>query len=101
MSDLSEHDRSILRLFIDAPEKLFDDTGSERVKISGAKNIFVQPEFQRRDLASDEEFQGIIELIDNEEVVIHVLERSSGEMAVDCERRISPFALAVNSKSET
>jgi heat-inducible transcriptional repressor len=81
MKDLSEHDRSILRLFIDAPDKLFDDSGSDRVKISGAKNIFVQPEFQRRDLASDEEFQGIIELIDNEEVVIHVLERSSGEMA--------------------
>ncbi len=80
MSDLSEHDRSILRLFIDAPERLFDDSGSERVKISGAKNIFIQPEFQRRDVTSGEEFQGIIELIDNEEVVIHVLERSSGEM---------------------
>ncbi len=80
MSDLSEHDRSILRLFIDAPDKLFDDSGPERVKISGAKNIFVQPEFQRRDLR-DEEFQGIIELIDNEEVVIHVLERSGGEKA--------------------
>jgi len=79
MSDLSDHDKSILRLFIDAPERLFDDSGSERVKISGAKNIFVQPEFQRRDLANDDGFQGIIELIDNEEVVIHVLERSGGE----------------------
>src|SRR5665213_2196094 len=76
MSDLSEHDRSTLRLFIDAPEKLFDDSGSERVKMSGAKNIFAQPEFQKRDIARDEEFQSIIELIDNEEVVIHVLERS-------------------------
>ena len=76
MSDLSEHDRSTLRLFIDAPEKLFDDSGSERVKISGARNIFAQPEFQKRDISRDEEFQSIIELIDNEEVVIHVLERS-------------------------
>ncbi|SRR5579883_756613 len=76
--DLSEHDKSILRLFIDAPEKLFDDSGSERVKISGARNIFSQPEFQRRDVTKGEEFQSIIELIDNEEVVIHVLERSGG-----------------------
>jgi len=79
MSDLSEHDRSTLRLFIDAPEKLFDESGAERVKISGAKNIFAQPEFQRRDISRDEEFQSIIELIDNEEVVIHVLERSGGD----------------------
>ncbi len=77
LRDLPEHHRSTLRLFIDAPEKLFDDSHAERVKISGAKNIFSQPEFQRRDIAKDEEFQSIIELIDNEEVVIHVLERST------------------------
>jgi heat-inducible transcriptional repressor len=76
ISDLSAHDQSILRLFIDSPEKLFDDTGSDRVKMSGARNIFAQPEFQGRDFTNDEEFQSIIELIDNEEVVIHVLERS-------------------------
>jgi heat-inducible transcriptional repressor len=76
MSDLSAHESSVLRLFIDSPEKLFDEPGAERVKISGAKNIFAQPEFQKKNLASDEEFQSIIELIDNEEVVIHVLERT-------------------------
>ena len=79
MSDLSDHDRSTLRLFIDAPERLFDESGAERVKISGAKNIFSQPEFQRRDIARDAEFQSIIELIDNEDVVIHVLERSTDD----------------------
>ena len=41
MSDLLDHDKSILRLFIDAPEKLFDDSGSERVKISREQKIFL------------------------------------------------------------
>jgi heat-inducible transcriptional repressor len=77
IGDLADEEKSVLRLFIDAPEKLFDGSGAERVKISGAKNIFAQPEFQKKNALSDEEFQSIIELIDNEEVVIHVLERSS------------------------
>ncbi len=77
LTDLAEHEKSVLRLFIDSPEKLFDDPGTERVKISGAKNLFAHPEFQKKNAFSDEEFQSIIELIDNEEVVIHVLERSS------------------------
>ncbi len=95
MSDLSEHDRSILRLFIDAPERLFDESGSDRVKISGAKNIFVQPEFQRRDLTRDEEFQSIIELIDNQEVVIHVLEGAAGN-----DSSISTGGIAIRIGSE-
>jgi heat-inducible transcriptional repressor len=78
VSDLSEQEKSILRVFIDAPERLFEDSGSERVKLTGAKNIFLQPEFQKRASVTDEEFQSIIELIENEEVVIHVLEQSPG-----------------------
>jgi heat-inducible transcriptional repressor len=76
VSDLSEHEKSVLRLFIDSPDKLFDDPGAERVRISGAKNIFAHPEFQRKNGMMGEEFQSIIELLDNEEVVIHVLEQS-------------------------
>ena len=74
--DLSEEDKSILRVFINSPEKFFEDTGTERVKLSGAGNIFSQPEFQKKNNYSDDEFQSIIELIENEEVVIHVLEGS-------------------------
>lgn len=76
VADLSERDRSILRLFIDQPEKLFDEPGAERVKIAGAKNLFAQPEFQKPSVVSGEGFQSIIELIDNEEVVVHILEHS-------------------------
>ncbi len=76
IQDLSEEDKSILRVFINSPERFFEDTGSERVKLSGAGNIFTQPEFQKKSSYSDDEFQSIIELIENEEVVIHVLEGS-------------------------
>jgi heat-inducible transcriptional repressor len=76
VQDLSEHDKSVLRVFLDSPEKLFEDPGSERVKLSGAKNILAQPEFQRKGNLTDVEFQSVIELLENEEVVIHVLERS-------------------------
>lgn len=79
IQDIPEADRSILRVFMMSPEKLFADPGTERVKVSGAGNIFNQPEFQRRANFSDDEVQSIIELIENEEVVIHVLEGSSLE----------------------
>ena len=74
--DLSEEDKSILRVFINSPERFFEDSSSERVKLSGAANIFTQPEFQKKSSYNDDEFQSIIELIENEEVVIHVLEDS-------------------------
>jgi heat-inducible transcriptional repressor len=77
MQDLPEHAKDVLRIFIDAPEKLFEDSSSDRVKLSGAKHIFRQPEFQKRNIVTDEEFQSIIELLDNEDVVIHVLERTA------------------------
>ncbi|MEI8134845.1 MAG: heat-inducible transcriptional repressor HrcA [bacterium] len=77
ISDLSAADRSILRVFIQSPEKLFEDASFERVKLSGAGNIFTQPEFQKKTNYTDDEFQSIIELIENEEVVIHVLEGST------------------------
>lgn len=77
ISDLEDHEKSILRVFLDSPEKLFEDTGAERVKISGAKHIFSQPEFQKKNIFPQDEFESIIELIEDEEVVIHVLERSA------------------------
>jgi len=76
IQDLPEDSKSILRVFVDTPEKLFEDPMSERVKLSGASNIFAQPEFLKRTAFTNDEFQSIIELIENREVVIHVLEKS-------------------------
>ncbi len=81
VSDLSEHDRSILRVFMGSPERLFDDISGDRVKLSGAGNIFNQPEFQRKAKFSDEEVQSIIELIENQEVVIHILGQAAKDSA--------------------
>lgn len=76
IQDLPEDSKSILRVFVDTPEKLFEDPMSERVKLSGASNIFAQPEFLKKTAYTNEEFQSIIELIENREIVIHVLEKS-------------------------
>ena len=83
IADLPQHAKDILRVFVDSPDKLFDDSSSDRVKLSGAKHIFSQPEFQKKNIISDDEFQSIIELLDNEDVVIHVLERSRVAHATD------------------
>lgn len=83
IADLPQHAKDVLRVFIDSPDRLFDDPSSDRVKLSGAKHIFSQPEFQKKNIISDDEFQSIIELLDNEDVVIHVLERSRATVATD------------------
>jgi heat-inducible transcriptional repressor len=76
VQEMPQHAKDVLRVFLDSPERLFED--NDRVKLSGAKHIFSQPEFQKKNIISDDEFQSIIELLDNEDVVIHVLERAKG-----------------------
>jgi len=64
--------RPIVRVFIDSVDKIFTDSGSDRALIAGAKNIIKQPEFE-----DAEQFQSIIELIENKDVVIHILDNKS------------------------
>ncbi|MBS1904304.1 MAG: heat-inducible transcription repressor HrcA [Bacteroidetes bacterium] len=96
--DLPLEEQSILRVFLGAPERLFDDPGTERVKISGANNMFTQPEFQRRGTYSSEEVQSIIELIENEEVVIHILE---GSGAADSRTDAMPVSIKIGSELDS
>jgi len=71
--DVEENQRPIIRLFVDSVEKLFkDDITSERLIVTGAKNIIQQPEFE-----NPENFQSIIELIEDKDVIIHIMEKSS------------------------
>jgi heat-inducible transcriptional repressor len=71
--DVEENQKPIIRLFVDSVEKLFkDDISSERLIITGAKNIIQQPEFE-----NPESFQSIIELIEDKDVIIHIMEKSS------------------------
>jgi heat-inducible transcriptional repressor len=71
--DLIDDDRtSIIRLFYDSVDKIFKDVGrKDSLVISGAKNIIKQPEFE-----DPERFHSIIELIEDKDIIIHILEKS-------------------------
>jgi heat-inducible transcriptional repressor len=71
--DVEENQKPIIRLFVDSVDKLFkDDITSDRLIVTGAKNIIQQPEFEY-----PENFQSIIELIEDKDVIIHIMEKSS------------------------
>ncbi len=71
--DADENQKPIIRLFVDSVDKLFkDDFKSDRLIVTGAKNIIQQPEFE-----NPENFQSIIELIEDKDVIIHIMEKSS------------------------
>lgn len=76
--DVIEDHKSIIRLFVDSVDKIFKDFKQyEKIVITGAKNAIKQPEFE-----DPERFQGIIELIEDKDIIIHILEKS-GEMVSD------------------
>ena len=71
--DAGEDQKPIIRLFVDSVDKLFkDDFKSDRLVLTGAKNIIRQPEFE-----NPENFQSIVELIEDKDVIIHIMEKSS------------------------
>lgn len=62
--------KPIIRVFLDSVDRIFTDISSDKVVVSGAKNILKQPEF-----ADHEQFQSIIELIENKDIIIHILDK--------------------------
>jgi len=61
---------SIIRLFLDSADKIFSDINfTDKAFITGAKNILRQPEFD-----DAENFQSIIELIENKDIIIHIMD---------------------------
>ncbi|MCZ7612295.1 MAG: heat-inducible transcriptional repressor HrcA [Ignavibacteriaceae bacterium] len=72
-TDVTDDQKPIIRLFVDSVDKLFkDEVRSERLIVTGAKNIIQQPEFE-----SPENFQSIIELIEDKDVIVHIMDKSS------------------------
>jgi heat-inducible transcriptional repressor len=65
----SEFYRPIIRVFLDSVDKIFTDHSSEKAIISGTKNILKQPEFE-----DVNQFQSVIELIENKDIIIHILD---------------------------
>ncbi|MFI5236670.1 MAG: heat-inducible transcriptional repressor HrcA [Ignavibacteriales bacterium] len=71
--DIEDKQKPIIRLFVDSVDKLFkDDYKTDRMIITGAKNVIQQPEFE-----NPENFQSIIELIEDKDVIVHIMEKSS------------------------
>ncbi len=76
--DVIDDHKAIIRLFVDSVDKIFKDfKQNDRLLITGAKNVIKQPEFE-----DPERFQSIIELIEDKDIIIHILEKS-GEMVSD------------------
>jgi heat-inducible transcriptional repressor len=71
MKDFSaDQYKPIVRVFLDSVHKIFSDINKDKAIISGTKNIISQPEFE-----DYEHFQSIIELIENRDIVIHILDK--------------------------
>ncbi len=67
----SESHRPIIRVFLDSVDKIFTERIGDKTYISGTKNILKQPEFEDPD-----HFQSVIELVENKDIIIHVLDRN-------------------------
>ncbi len=69
--DVGENEKPVIRLFIDSVDKIFKDHHKEdKLVISGATNVIHQPEFE-----DPEKFQSIIELIENKDIIIHIMDK--------------------------
>ncbi|MFO7445807.1 MAG: heat-inducible transcriptional repressor HrcA [Ignavibacteriaceae bacterium] len=69
--DIADDKQPVLRLFVDSVDKIFKDIKqTDNVYITGAKNVIKQPEFEDPD-----KFQGVIELIEDKDIIIHILDK--------------------------
>lgn len=71
-NDVDENQKAIIRLFLNSADKVFKDTLTpENIYITGAKNVIQQPEFE-----DPERFQSVIELIEDKDIIVHILDKS-------------------------
>jgi len=69
--DVENEEKPIIRLFLESTNKVFADSiKDDKIVLTGAKNILHQPEFE-----DPEKFESVIELIENKDIVIHILEQ--------------------------
>ncbi len=71
-SDLKNEKTGVIRLFLNSINKIFsEEKDVERILFSGVKNIVNLPEFKNA-----ENVQGIVELIEDSEIVLHILDKA-------------------------
>jgi heat-inducible transcriptional repressor len=70
--DVEEDQKAIIRLFLNSAEKVFKDVrNSDNIYITGAKNVIQQPEFE-----DPERFQSVIELLEDKDIIVHILDKT-------------------------
>ncbi len=67
----------LVRFFVDSADKLFTFSESGELKIGGRSQVLSQPEF-----ADARSMRGIIELLDDEDIVVHLLQSSAADSGV-------------------
>ena len=70
--DATEAEPSLIRLFVERVGNLDDLQAGSSVHISGAQQLLQQPEFE-----DPERMRSVIELMENEDVIIHVVDRAT------------------------
>ncbi len=72
--EFRNEESGLIRLFIESVDKLFDENKKEKIHIGGTTSILSQPEFE-----SAKNFKSVIELMENEDIIVHVLESTEGK----------------------
>ena len=71
LSDVGENEKPIIRLFIDSIDRIFkDQKKDDKIVITGATNIIQHPEFE-----DPGKFQSVIELIEDKDIIIHIMDK--------------------------
>jgi len=71
VKDVRDEKTGLIRLFVESVDQLFTDTKDrEKVHVGGTKGLIEQPEF-----IDPRNFRSVIELIDNEDIIVHLLEK--------------------------
>ncbi|MBE2279179.1 MAG: heat-inducible transcription repressor HrcA, partial [Ignavibacteriaceae bacterium] len=74
IKESASEDNPIFRILVESADKIFSDirTG-EKVAVTGAKNLLLQPEFE-----DPLKFHSVVDLIEDKEIILHIFENSSG-----------------------
>jgi heat-inducible transcriptional repressor len=74
VKDAQNEETGLISLFIESVDKLFATGRTEPLHIAGTGNILEQPEF-----VNPKDFRGVIDLINDEDIIIHVLEKNESK----------------------
>lgn len=70
VKDLKDEKTGIIRLFLTSAQKIFSDVQeNEKIHLAGVKNIL-----SAKDLSQTDDIQGIVEMIEDKQMVLHILD---------------------------